>query len=118
MKGLPLSYNRDMQEDKEPIFDSALTLRDSLEVTTGAVASLRVDVGRMREAATDPLLLATDLAEALVRAGAGELADLERSLEERSLRGGPARAGVERELERAEASIADALAGIESEERT
>ena len=69
LKGLPLTYNRDLQEDKQPVFDSAATLRDSLEVMAGAVATLRVDVARMREAASDPLLLATDLAEALVRAG-------------------------------------------------
>jgi len=69
MKGLPLTYNRDLQEDKEPIFDSAATLRDCLEVTAGAVATLRVDVERMRAAASDPMLLATDLAEALVREG-------------------------------------------------
>jgi argininosuccinate lyase len=69
MKGLPLAYNRDLQEDKQPVFDSAATLRDSLEVMAGALATLRVDVARMREAASDPLLLATDLAEALVRAG-------------------------------------------------
>ncbi|MDH3211534.1 MAG: argininosuccinate lyase [Myxococcales bacterium] len=69
MKGLPLTYNRDMQEDKEPVFDSATTLRDALEVTCGAVATLRVNAERMRQAAGDPLLLATDLAEALVREG-------------------------------------------------
>jgi len=69
MKGLPLTYNRDMQEDKEPIFDSADTLRASLEVTAGAVATLRVRVEAMRAAAADPMLLATDLAEALVREG-------------------------------------------------
>jgi argininosuccinate lyase len=69
MKGLPLAYNRDMQEDKEPVFDSAATLRNSLEVLDGAVATLWVDADRMREAAGDPLLLATDLAEALVREG-------------------------------------------------
>jgi argininosuccinate lyase len=68
MKGLPLTYNRDMQEDKEPVFDSAATLCDSLEVTTGAIATLRVDAERMARAAEDPMLLATDLAEALVRA--------------------------------------------------
>jgi argininosuccinate lyase len=68
MKGLPLSYNRDMQEDKEPVFDSAATLRDCLEVMAGALATLRVDAERMARAAADPLLLATDLAEALVRA--------------------------------------------------
>ena len=69
LKGLPLSYNRDLQEDKEPVFDTARTLRDSLEVMAGALATLRVDTARMREAAGDPLLLATDLAEALVREG-------------------------------------------------
>ncbi|MBW1684406.1 MAG: argininosuccinate lyase [Deltaproteobacteria bacterium] len=69
MKGLPLTYNRDLQEDKEPVFDSAVTLRDALEVTAGALATLRVDVERMRHAAEDPLLLATDLAEVLVREG-------------------------------------------------
>jgi argininosuccinate lyase len=69
MKGLPLTYNRDMQEDKEPVFDSASTLRDSLEVMTGAIATLRIDSERMARAAEDPMLLATDLAEALVRAG-------------------------------------------------
>jgi argininosuccinate lyase len=69
MKGLPLTYNRDMQEDKEPLFDSAATLRDSLEVMGGAIATLRVNVERMAQAADDPMLLATDLAEALVREG-------------------------------------------------
>jgi argininosuccinate lyase len=69
MKGLPLTYNRDMQEDKEPIFDSAATLAACLEVMSGAIATLRVDQARMRAAAEDPMLLATDLAEALVREG-------------------------------------------------
>ena len=64
---MPLTYNRDLQEDKEPLFDSARTLADSLEVTAGALATLRVNVERMRAAAEDPMLLATDLAEALVR---------------------------------------------------
>ncbi len=68
LKGLPLSYNRDLQEDKEPLFDSASTLLDSLEVMAGAFATLRVDSQRMAEAAADPMLLATDLAEILVRA--------------------------------------------------
>jgi len=69
VKGLPLTYNRDLQEDKEPLFDSARTLADSLAVTAGALATLRVNGDRMRAAAEDPLLLATDLAEALVREG-------------------------------------------------
>jgi argininosuccinate lyase len=69
LKGLPLTYNRDLQEDKEPLFDTARTLGDSLEVMAGALATLRVNEARMRAAADDPLLLATDLAEALVREG-------------------------------------------------
>jgi argininosuccinate lyase len=69
VKGLPLTYNRDLQEDKEPVFDTAKTLCDCLEVLAGALATLRVDAARMAEAAADPLLLATDLAEALVREG-------------------------------------------------
>jgi argininosuccinate lyase len=69
LKGLPLTYNRDLQEDKEPLFDSATTLRDCLEVMSGALATLEVRVDRMAEAAADPMLLATDLAEILVRSG-------------------------------------------------
>ncbi len=69
MKGLPLAYNRDMQEDKQPLFDAVATLGDSLEVLAGTVATLRVDTARMRTAAEDPMLLATDLAEILVNEG-------------------------------------------------
>jgi argininosuccinate lyase len=69
MKGLPLSYNRDMQEDKEPLFDSAATLGACLEVMAGALATLRVNTERMQQAASDPMLLATDLAERLVVEG-------------------------------------------------
>ena len=69
LKGLPLTYNRDLQEDKEPLFDAAATLGDSLEVLTGAVATLRVHGDAMRRAASDSTLLATDLAEILVREG-------------------------------------------------
>jgi len=69
MKGLPLTYNRDMQEDKEPIFDSMSTLRDSLQMMCGTLATLRVDTERMAAAAADPMLLATDLAEILVQQG-------------------------------------------------
>jgi len=68
LKGLPLTYNRDLQEDKEPLFDSVTTLRDCLEVMSGAMATLEVRVDRMAEAASDPMLLATDLAEILVQA--------------------------------------------------
>ncbi len=68
LKGLPLTYNRDLQEDKEPLFDSVTTLRDCLEVMSGAMATLEVRVDRMAAAASDPMLLATDLAEILVQA--------------------------------------------------
>ncbi len=68
MKGLPLSYNRDMQEDKEPVFDAVATASASLEVLTGALQSLRVKRDAMAAAAADPMLLATDLAEHLVEA--------------------------------------------------
>ncbi len=159
MKGLPLTYNRDLQEDKEPVFDSAATLRDSLEVMSGALATLRVDRERMARAADDPLLLATDLAEALVlagvpfreaheavgrvvhhcldkeldlrtlshqdlqafhqgfRAGVGELADLERAVDGRSLPGGTSRDRVEAALDDADGRIAADLDALGEEER-
>ncbi len=69
VKGLPLTYNRDLQEDKEPVFDAANTMADCLEVLAGTLATLEVRQDRMREAASDPMLLATDLAEDLVREG-------------------------------------------------
>jgi argininosuccinate lyase len=69
MKGLPLSYNRDMQEDKEPLFDAIDTAKDSLDLLAGAVRTLVVRREAMARAATDPLLLATDLAEHLVLRG-------------------------------------------------
>jgi argininosuccinate lyase len=69
LKGLPLAYNRDLQEDKEPVFDAVETATGSLAVLAGTLRSLRVDADAMRAAASDPLLLATDLAEHLVRAG-------------------------------------------------
>jgi argininosuccinate lyase len=157
VKGLPLAYNRDLQEDKEPVFDTAATLRDSLEVMAGAVATLRVQIEGMRAAAEDPMLLATDLAEALVRegvpfrdahevvgrvvghcvekdvsltslsredlvafhpsfpAGAAELLDLERALEQRSLAGGTARANVTTALDRADEELAERREAIEAE---
>ena len=64
-----MTYNRDLQEDKEPLFDSVATLRDSLEVMAGTLATLDVRRERMAQAAADPMLLATDLAELLVRKG-------------------------------------------------
>ena len=69
LKGLPLTYNRDLQEDKEAVFDAADTWRSSLEVMARAVASIEVDVGACLYAASAPELLATDVADALVQTG-------------------------------------------------
>jgi argininosuccinate lyase len=69
LKGLPLAYNRDMQEDKEPIFDAVETVKGCLEVLAPTLETLRVHPEAMRDAASDPALLATDLAEHLVARG-------------------------------------------------
>ena len=69
LKGLPLSYNRDMQEDKEPVIDAVDTARACLEVLSGAIAGLRVNADAMQRAAADPMLIATDLADHLVAKG-------------------------------------------------
>ncbi len=68
LKGLPLTYNKDMQEDKQPFFDSVDTLELGLQVAAGAVATLAVRPERMA-AALDDAMLATDLADELVRRG-------------------------------------------------
>jgi argininosuccinate lyase len=69
LKGLPLAYNRDLQEDKEPVFDSVDTLEVLLPAFTGMVATLRFDTGRMAALAPQGFSLATDVAEWLVRTG-------------------------------------------------
>jgi argininosuccinate lyase len=69
LKGLPLTYNRDMQEDKEPIFDSIDTIKAALEITAAMIAEMKVNPARAAEAVSDPMLLATDLADYLVRGG-------------------------------------------------
>ena len=69
LKGLPLAYNRDLQEDKEALFDTTDTLEATLDAFCGMVKGLEVDEGRMRSAAEDPALLATDLADYLVAKG-------------------------------------------------
>lgn len=68
-KGLPLTYNRDLQEDKEPLFDSIDTLKIALQVNTEMIADMAVNVDACEAAASDPLLLATDLADYLVKNG-------------------------------------------------
>ncbi len=69
MKGQPLAYNKDNQEDKEPLFDAADTLRASLEVFAGLVAGLRPVPEAMRAALAEGHATATDLADYLVRKG-------------------------------------------------
>jgi argininosuccinate lyase len=66
-KGLPLAYNRDLQEDKEPVFDSVDTLEVLLPAFTGMVATLHFHTDRMRELAPQGYSLATDVAEWLVK---------------------------------------------------
>ena len=69
VQGLPAGYHRDLQEDKEPVFDAADTLELVLPALEGAVRTVRFDVAAMRAACSDPGLYATDLAEALVKVG-------------------------------------------------
>jgi len=69
MKGLPLTYNRDMQEDKEPLFDAAHQVAGSLEMARAVMASARLNPARPQAAAGESWVIATDLAEALARAG-------------------------------------------------
>jgi len=69
MKGLPLTYNRDMQEDKEPVFDSVATVLRTLAVFSEMLSASSLREDRARAAAADPLLLATDLADRLVEGG-------------------------------------------------
>ncbi|MBW0255749.1 argininosuccinate lyase [Cellulomonas sp. PS-H5] len=69
LKGLPLAYNRDLQEDKEPVFDQVDTLTVLLPAFAGMVATLRFDTARMASLAPQGFSLATDIAEWLVREG-------------------------------------------------
>ena len=67
MKGLPLTYGKDMQEDKQPVFLAVDNLQLSLAAMTGMVRDLRVDAGAMRRACDKGFITATDLADSLVR---------------------------------------------------
>ena len=69
MKTLPSSYNRDMQEDKEALFDSVDTVKSALEIFAAILPELKINRERMQVAASDPNLLATDLVEYLVKKG-------------------------------------------------
>jgi len=69
LKGLPLAYNRDLQEDKEPVFDGIDTLEVLLPAFAGMVATMRFDTNRLESLAPQGFSLATDVAEWLVRQG-------------------------------------------------
>ncbi|MEB2320200.1 MAG: argininosuccinate lyase [Pseudomonadota bacterium] len=69
MKGQPLAYNKDNQEDKEPVFDAADTLEDTLRIFADMVGGIRVRPERMRQAAAEGFSTATDLADYLVKRG-------------------------------------------------
>jgi argininosuccinate lyase len=69
MKALPLAYNRDLQEDKEALFDSVETLLSTLEVFTGMLKSLKVNAQNAKKALEGGYILATDLADYLVKKG-------------------------------------------------
>ena len=69
IKGLPLTYNRDLQEDKPPVFDSFDQLGIGLAVLAATIDGMEINADRCREVASDPMLLATDLADYLVERG-------------------------------------------------
>jgi argininosuccinate lyase len=69
LKGLPLAYDRDLQEDKHPVLDAVATVTAVLDTLTPLVTALEFDEAALRRAAADPGLLATDVAEELVRGG-------------------------------------------------
>jgi argininosuccinate lyase len=69
LHGLPLTYNKDMQEDKEHLFDAADTIELCLDAADGMLTSIRFDRARLAAAAADEMLAATDVADLLVRRG-------------------------------------------------
>jgi argininosuccinate lyase len=134
MKALPLTYNKDLQEDKEPIFDAADTVLGCLRIVSGMVPGTEFHGESMLKAAGDPSLAATDLADRLARAGvpfreahakvgamiraqgtgvgsetgAHELPSPEEMVEARGLKGGTAKSSVREQLDSAEKFLAAA----------
>ena len=68
LKGIPSTYNKDLQEDKEPLFDAVDTTKNGIQIATGVLSTLNIFPEKMKAALT-PDMLATDLAEYLVRKG-------------------------------------------------
>jgi argininosuccinate lyase len=119
LKGLPLSYNRDLQEDKPALFDAADTALACLEVCRGMVESWTVRRERMAAAAADDLLLATDYADYLVRRGMPfrEAHALVGRLVARSLaRGTPLRSFTLEELREFSPLFGPDIAGLSAEQ--
>ncbi len=127
LKGLPLAYDRDLQEDKAAVLDAVATATAVLDALGALVPELRFHVPRLRDAASDPELYATDRAEARVVeglpfrsaheevtrtlddapvGGADVAADPLAAVGRRSTRGGPAPASVDRQLASAQARLA------------
>lgn len=69
LKGLPMTYNRDLQEDKERLFDTVDTVRSTVRLCAAMVENIKLNASNCLRAASDPALLATDLADYLVRKG-------------------------------------------------
>jgi argininosuccinate lyase len=69
LKGLPMTYNRDLQEDKERVFDTMDTVRRAVRITAAMLDNVKANKAACAAAAADPALLATDLADYLVRKG-------------------------------------------------
>lgn len=123
LKGLPLSYNKDMQEDKEPVFDSVDTLTQSIPVLTKLIETMTFKTERMKESMMGDFSNATDLADALVRQGMpfrkaheeiGELVrssaeskdeDLEGSVEARDIPGATSAAQIKEQIQNAKKNI-------------
>jgi argininosuccinate lyase len=128
LKGLPLAYDRDLQEDKPPLVDSVETARGVLGALRTLVDGLRFDAGRLEAAARDPGLYATDRAEELVRQGvpfreahekvraasAAAPVDPRAAVALRASPGGPAPAAVRHQLSDARARLAAHVASLSS----
>ncbi len=106
LKGLPLAYNRDLQEDKEPLFDAVDVVSLGLSALTGMVSTVVFDIGRMQAAADTPAAAAVDLAEHLVAAGMPFRAA-------HALVGGLVRESVERGVPLADLVVAHSELGAE-----
>ncbi len=75
LKGIPSTYNKDLQEDKEPLFDTVDNVAASLQITQGVLSTMTLDAAKMKAALTTDML-ATDLADYLVRKGVSNTAIL------------------------------------------